>query len=197
MDQQERGKWFATHILPYEAEVRRWLYKQAPTLLEEDVDDIIQDAYANIWTVLDLSRIREGRPYLYKVARNFLLGRVRRARVISIEPIGEIDVPCISSEAPGPEREVHAQQLLELVRTAIARLPARCRRTFELRRFDGLSYEEIAARMGISVKTVENQLAKALAYITKVIGTEAEALETGTPSRINERENDDREDQRY
>ena len=68
-----------------------------------------------------------------------------------------------------------ARQELERLGTIVAALPVQCRRVFELRKFDGLSHRDIAQRMGLSEKTVENHLTRALARI-------AEALAASTPS---------------
>ena len=56
----QRCQWIADHILPWEAEVRRWLRRYTRTLFADDIDDLIQEAYARLWGT-DLSRIRNGR----------------------------------------------------------------------------------------------------------------------------------------
>ena len=63
-------------------------------------------------------------------------------------------------------REQHVgllgMELEEKIRGAIDSLPEKCREIFELNRFEGLKYSEIANKLDISVKTVENQMSKAL-----------------------------------
>jgi DNA-directed RNA polymerase specialized sigma24 family protein len=44
-----RHQWIADHILPWEAEVRRWLGRYTRTLRADDIDDLIQEAYARLW----------------------------------------------------------------------------------------------------------------------------------------------------
>lgn len=193
MDEEKRGEWFATHISPHETEVRRWLRKQSSNLSIDDLDDIVQEAYARIWAALDLSPIREGRPFFFKVAHNILLAGVRRAAVVSIEPIGDTDAPRISSLEPGPEREANGQQVLALVGMAISRLPERRRRVFELKRIEGLTIEEIATKLLISKKTVQNHLTKALAFITEAVGSGADSMDgLGTLFGTDENDRDDR-----
>ena len=58
--------------------------------------------------------------------------------------------------------QIESMELEERIRGAIARLPERCRVIFELNRFEGLSYGNIAKQLDISIKTVENQMTKAL-----------------------------------
>ena len=68
-------------------------------------------------------------------------------------------------EGPGEwdvSAELETLELEERIRGAISSLPERCRLIFELSRFEGLKYAEIASKLDISVKTVENQMMKAL-----------------------------------
>jgi RNA polymerase sigma-70 factor (ECF subfamily) len=54
------------------------------------------------------------------------------------------------------------KELEEKLRQAMNALPQQCRTIFQLSRFEGLKYQEIADQLGISIKTVENQMGKAL-----------------------------------
>jgi len=173
MDDQARWDWIAAHILIYEGEVRGWLRRKVRTLSPEDIDDVLQEAYARLWSAAaDFSRIRNGRAYFYTIVRRLLLEQARRARIIPMERIGEIESLHIISSEPGPERLTSARQVLEHVRRIVANLPPRCRRAFELQNFAGLSQREIAHSMGISEKTVEIHLAKAFTRIVETIGAE-------------------------
>ena len=86
-----------------------------------------------------------------------------------IELLGEIDSLSIVSDEPGPDRRVSARQELDRLRAIVATLPAQCRQVFELRKFEGLSHREIAERMGLSEKTIENHLTRALARVTEAL----------------------------
>ena len=57
---------------------------------------------------------------------------------------------------------LESSELEARIREVIASLPEKCREVFELNRFEGLKYGEIAEKLQISVKTVENQMSKAL-----------------------------------
>lgn len=173
MDERARCEWIATHILPCEAEIRGWLRRHVRTLSPDDIDDVLQEAYARLWSAsTDFSRVRNGRSYFYVVVRRLLLEQARHARIIPMERIGEIESLNIISSAPGPERITSARQVLEHVRRVVAGLPPRCRRAFELHSFAGFSQREIARSMGISENTVENHLTKAFARIIEAIGAE-------------------------
>jgi len=169
MDEQARYQWIAAHILPYEGEVRGWLRRHVRTLSSADIDDLLQEAYARLWPG-DFARIANGRSYFYTVVRNLVAEQARRARIIPMERMGEIDslhIPSIDSE---PERRVAARQELARLQTIIEALPGQCRRAFELQKLHGLSQREIAAEMQISEKTVEKHLARALARVIEAMG---------------------------
>ena len=161
MDDPSRHRWVATYILPHEGEVRGWLRRHVRTLNGHDVDDLMQEAYARLWTA-DYSKITNGRSYLFAVIRNLLLEQARHARIVPMERLGEIDALLIPSEEPGPDRRVNARQELERLERIVAGLPEQCRRAFQLKKFQNLSQREIALEMDISEKTVEKHLAVAL-----------------------------------
>jgi len=165
-DDQDRRLWIAAHILPYEGEVRGWLRRYAHSLSNADVADLVQDAYARL-CVIDFTTISNGRGYFYTIVRNLLLEHVRRARIVPMERLGEIEALRIPSEEPGPERHVTARQELERLERVIGTLPEQCQRAFRLQKFAGLSQREIAAEMNISEKTVEKHLASALLRVLR------------------------------
>lgn len=190
MNDAAKDRWIASNILPHEAEVRAWLVRHVRTLSAADVDDLIQESYARLWTS-DLSSIDNSRAYFFSVIRNLVFEQARRARIVPMERMGEIESLRIISEAPGPEQSVGARQELERLRAVLADLPPQCRRTFELRKFNGLSIRETAAEMGVSEGTVEKHLTKAFARILDALG-EADAprkSETGKRGREGANEN--------
>src|SRR6266480_6626129 len=110
------------------------------------------------------SRARRGgmeltRAYLYVAAKNRALKYLRHRRVATawIERAARAEPPTASS----PEDLYLRRELADAVRRAIAELPARCRDVFVLRRHQHLSYNEIAARAGVSLGTVKSQMWRA------------------------------------
>jgi len=168
LDDPARVHWIATHILPHEPEVRGWLRRHVRTLGVHDIDDLLQEAYARLWTG-EYGHITSGRSYLFAVIRNLLLEQARHARIVPMERLGEIDLLHIPSEEPGPDRRAGARQELERLERIVADLPGRCRRAFELQKFYGLSQREIALEMNVTEKTVEKHLAVALARILEIL----------------------------
>lgn len=168
-----RHQWIADHILPWEAEVRRWLSRYTRTLFADDIDDLIQEAYARLWST-DFTRIRNGRSFLYSVVRNALQDQRRRACVVQIACVAEMDALDVD-EAPGPERWVSAHQQYELLVQTLETLTPQRRKVYQLRKFEGLSLREIALKLGIAEKTVENLLRLAHAQVMKALFAEGGA----------------------
>jgi RNA polymerase sigma factor (sigma-70 family) len=171
LDDQTRHQWVALHILPHEGEARGWLRRHIHRLAPSDLDDLIQEAYARLWGV-ELRGIANGRSYFFTVIRNLLTEQARRARIVPMERMSEIDALRIPSEEPGPDRRVNALQELERLERAVEGLPKQCRYAFRLQKFHGLSQQEIALKMNIAEKTVEKHLATALFRVTQALQDE-------------------------
>jgi RNA polymerase sigma factor (sigma-70 family) len=167
-----RYRWLAANILPHEPELRGWLRRRLRAFNENDADDLVQEAFSRIW-VAEFGSIRNGRAYLFATVRHLLAEYARRSRIVPIELLGEIDSLNLISDEPGPERRVSARQELERLQAIVALLPLQCRRVFELLKFEGLSHRDVAQRMGLSEKTVENHLTRALARIGAALATRA------------------------
>jgi RNA polymerase sigma factor (sigma-70 family) len=169
-----RHRWIADHILPWEAEVRRWLSRYTRTLLAQDIDDLIQEAYARLWRA-DFTRVRNGRTFLYSVVRNALQDQLRRARVVQIECVAEIE-SFKADEAPGPERWVSAHQQYEHLLRVLKTLTPQRQTVYQLRKFEGLSLREIAGKLGLAEKTVENLLRLAQAQVMEALFAAGEPI---------------------
>jgi RNA polymerase sigma factor (sigma-70 family) len=128
--------------------------------------DIAQDAWAQAAAAVEPARDPAG--FLHRIARNLALDRLRR-RARQALPIDAAAPHQLADAAPGPERIAAGRQALGRVRDAIAALPPRAREAFLLARLDGLSHAAIAARMGVSPRTVENHVALALLRLRQAV----------------------------
>lgn len=158
--------WVGREILPHEADVRAWLLR---TLDPDDLEDVIQETYCQIAGLKSVSHIASGRAYFFTAARSIVLMRLRRARVVSIESVSEIENTGIAMDEPTPERVVAARRELERVQRLIEELPDRCRRIFELRKVDGRSQREVAEQLGVTEYVVGNDVAKGMKLILQSI----------------------------
>lgn len=155
-----RALWLAEHVLPCEAGLRGWLQRRMPQ--PQDVDDVIQETYAILAALADVSHVRQPRAYVYSVAQSVVLQQLRRAQVVSIEAVAEIERVAIGGEEACPERTASSRQELARIGALIDSLPDKCRQAFVLRRIEGYSQREIAQRMQISENTVEKHICKGI-----------------------------------
>jgi RNA polymerase sigma-70 factor (ECF subfamily) len=149
----------------YDAIFRQWyapLVATTAALLRDrgPAEEVVQDVMLELWRRRESLTLETSlRAYLFQATRNRALNYLRRQRV---EARGE---STIAAGLPTPEpadSEVREAELSVAIQAAIAGLPDRCREVFELSRIRGLKYSEIATELGISVKTVEAQMGKAL-----------------------------------
>ena len=136
----------------------------------DGADDVVQEVFVALWT----QRNRLSSPdnlvgYLYRAVRNRSLNQIRRHRMVADwETKQAIAEPQV---APPADRETERAEIAEAIRRAVATLSPRCREVFELSRDQGLTYPEIAATLGISIKTVETLMGRALKGIRERLAT--------------------------
>lgn len=162
-----RAAWVASHVMPHEPNVRRWLARSR--VAPAEIDDLVQHAYCRFAELASVEAIADPGAYFFEVVRRSLLSNVRRARVVAIETVAEIDALNVYAEDPSPEQVVAARRELDEVLRLIDRLPDRCRRVFEMRKIEGLSQREIAARLGVTETIVENEVVKGLRLISRAL----------------------------
>lgn len=136
----------------------------------DDALDLAQETYLRMMRYENTSILRNPEAMLFRIAINVVndYGRSERMRRRAGECDAEApDVPC---GAPTPLREIAARQDLDVLLDAIDKLPPKCKKVFLLSRVHHLSYREIAARCGISVKMVEKHISHALAVCLVKVG---------------------------
>lgn len=137
---------------------------------EEDARDIAQESLSRLLRYRHTEPAEAWRPLLYRIARNLLNEHYRRRQSHGEPynvPVETIELP---DPAPPPDHAIQQTQQHAWLREAMQSLPPRCRQVFVLVRIDGLSQGEVARRCGISLKTVEKHLAKALAALCDKAG---------------------------
>lgn len=157
---QDRMRWIAHHVLPHEPTLRAWLRRRPVAGLE--TDDVIQETYVLLSRIATVEHITAPRAYAYQVAQSIVLRHLRRARIVPMGSMEQIDLDTTADDEPSPEQQAHARLELQRLTEVVKDLPARCRQTFMLRRFEGLSQRDVAERLGISEGTVEKHMARAL-----------------------------------
>lgn len=158
-EKQDAVLWFEREILPHEGALRGYLLGLVDT---SDIDDIVQESYFRLLRAYGRGPVASPRGLLFATARNAARDLFRRRVASGTIPIAETAAGCVFDEAPGVRETVSLRQETSLLEEAIASLPPRCREILVLRKYENLSHREIAARLGLSVHTIEAQLTKAL-----------------------------------
>ncbi len=163
----ELEAWFIREVLPLEADLMQFLRRSWQN--RNDLDDLCQEVYVRTYEAALNGVPNPARPFVFTIARNLVVDRVRREHVVPIEAIADLDELGIAVDAPSPERSAIARDELRLLQAAIDRLPPRCREVFVLGRIEGLTGRQIAARLGIAETTVSDHLTAGLHALTDVL----------------------------
>jgi RNA polymerase sigma-70 factor (ECF subfamily) len=175
----EQAEWFAEQVKPYEPLLRGYLQKRFPSL--SDHDDIVQEAYSRLLRVGANRHFASVKGFLFTIARNVAIDTLRRQQAVTHEPLSEVAQMPLLHEAPELGETLERQQRHAVLIEAIASLPERCREVVMLRHLEGLSYKEIAERLGISPNTVKLHIVKGMKDCTAFFRAHG-LLEMTTPS---------------
>lgn len=126
-------------------------------------EDIVLEVFSNLWKIrYKLPDNVILRPYLFKAAKNQALNKLRKEERNQLIFDYPENIPSNQYET---SNLLEAQELKDKINYAIALLPPKCQLIFKLSRYEDMSYREIADHLDISIKTVENQMVKALKNI--------------------------------
>jgi RNA polymerase sigma factor (sigma-70 family) len=159
--------WFIREILPLEASLMNYLRHNWRNA--SDFVDLRQEVYVRV-----LQAAREHIPdnahrFLLTCARNLLIDLVRRARVVPIEAVADLEGLGVAADAPEPDRWIMAREEVRRLQAVLGRLPARAREAVTLAYFDGLSGKEVAERMGVTQAAASQHLAKGVLMLTDIL----------------------------
>jgi RNA polymerase sigma-19 factor, ECF subfamily len=148
----------------YKRELHRYLVRRLQN--PQDVDDLAQEVYMRLMRVDEKKLIREPLAFLYGIAAHvvadFWIGAEREHRGAGAEPLDD----CIDDESLTlPDDLAERLNLQQQLERAIAQLPPLHAAVLLAHKRDGLSYEEVAAKLRISVHTVEKYVTQAKARI--------------------------------
>jgi len=132
---------------------------------EDDAREVVHQVFINLWekrSEIDLSTSLKS--YLFTSVHNRSLNAIRDRKKFSSE-----EVPDVAGDWD-VSAQIEGMELEGKIREAIDTLPEKCREIFEMNRFEGLKYAEIAGKLNISIKTVENQMSKALKILREQLG---------------------------
>lgn len=128
---------------------------------DDEAEEVVQTVFLAIWEKrADLEITLSLKSYLYRAVHNHCLNRFKHANVR--ETHREYTAFFIAQSHESVTETIHANELEERIEKAVCTLPEQCQKVFRMSRFQELRYQEIADQLGISIKTVENQIGKAL-----------------------------------
>ncbi|HTP40978.1 MAG TPA: sigma-70 family RNA polymerase sigma factor [Nitrospiria bacterium] len=130
----------------------------------DEAEDILQDAWLNLYQRGRPDTWRQPRAFLFAAVRNLSLDRLRHRRRWErmVDPEQEPEEPVCPQ--PGPDTVVNGKQRLKRITDALEELPPVCRDAFLLNRLCEHTHAEIANRLGVSTKTVQRHIERALTH---------------------------------
>ncbi|TCS15284.1 RNA polymerase sigma-70 factor (ECF subfamily) [Caulobacter sp. BK020] len=133
---------------------------------DADVDDIVQEVFVRFARRTPGEAIERLDAYLFQTAANLIRDRARH-RQVRREAAAETEDASAPQRPASPEQALIDRQTLALVREALADLPERTRNVFLLHRVDGMRHQDIAGALNMSVSTVEKDVRRAMAHLTR------------------------------
>ena len=143
------------------------IYRIVPD--EDTCQDLAQEVFVELWRKRsDLDIHTSLRAYLRRAAVNRALNHLKTSRRFVLEETDQLSQAADTSSADiGNKAE---QESLEAaLHAAMATLPEKCRVVFSLSRFEHMSHREISEKLGISIKTIENQITKAMKTLREIL----------------------------
>lgn len=128
----------------------------------DDIDDVVQETFLRAYHAEQGITIHTPKAFLFKIARNLALNELRRSSSLITNCIADLGETEVISDQISVEEQVEERERLAVFCKAAASLPMQCRRAFLMRKVYGLSQQEIARELNISVSTVEKHLATGL-----------------------------------
>ena len=157
MDPRALDDWFVNEVLPLEAALMRFLRRNWRA--EADIVDLRQEIYARVIEgVARSGPPLQAKAYLFTTARNHLINCAKRGQIISLESVLDLASSNVAVDTLTPDRVLSAREELGRLSAALDKLPPRCREIVLLRKVEGLTQKQVAARLGIAVGTVEQQM---------------------------------------
>ena len=133
---------------------------------EKDAEEIIQTIFLRLWVKRDNLNINISlKAYLYGSTKNESLNYLNHKKIEN--KYSQHKIETTKQTTDNFQSKYENEELEILIKQAILKLPEKRRKIFEMSRYDGLKYSDIAEKLSVSVKTVETQMTKALKTLRK------------------------------
>lgn len=134
---------------------------------EETASDVLMEVWVRRQKLPEIENLKL---YLFTSTKNAALRRLRQEKKQSRFSLDELQVEFVSDYS-NPEEVFNLSQLEQSIRRAVNELPPRCKMIYKLAKEDKMKYAEIAELLGISIKTIDNQLSIALKKIAVIVSS--------------------------
>jgi RNA polymerase sigma-70 factor (ECF subfamily) len=156
----ESSRWFAEEVQPHEPALRAYLRQRFPGV--NDADDLVQESYIRLLGARRRAPIANAKAYLFTIAGNLARTFLRRSRLYSPKSLSSAEAVAVADERHDVTAQVTSRQETAILLDAIDALPRRCREIFILIKLQGLSHQDVADRLGLSVQTVHVQVVRGI-----------------------------------
>lgn len=130
----------------------------------DEAESIVQELFTGLWSKADSITIRTSvKSYLYGAVRNACLNYLKHLKVQNAYTEHQLHLATDLDTTDFLELD----ELKARIDEAFEQIPEKCREIFELSRYEGKKYHEIADELNLSIKTVENQMGKALKILRR------------------------------
>ncbi|RSZ60389.1 RNA polymerase factor sigma-70 [Massilia atriviolacea] len=154
-------------FITHHVQLRRVAMKILGT--REQADDVVQDAYIKVMETASC-QVEQPLAYLFQVVRNLAIDRYRSVALESRLFAAEEEGWTVPAGAGSPEALAGDLQQLNLVADALAKLPERTQRAFEMNRLGGQTQREVADQLGVSATLVNFMMRDALVSCRAAVG---------------------------
>jgi RNA polymerase sigma factor (sigma-70 family) len=152
------SNWFMEEVHPHDSSLKAYLRGSFPAV--RDVEDVVQESYVRVWKARAAQPIRHAKGFLFQVARRLALDILRRGRASPIDLGRDLAYLSVITHDPTAAEAATLMERKRLLIDAVVALPARYREIVILRKLEDVPQKEVAARLGISERTVENLLGR-------------------------------------
>jgi len=132
-------------------------------------EEVVQDVFANLWqkrSTIEITSTIES--YLFRAVRNTCLNILKHFKVREKHKDGI--TASYNNSGERADNLVLEIELMNQIENLISELPPERQKVFKMSRFEEMKYKEIAEELGISIKTVEAQMGKALKFLRENLG---------------------------